>query len=516
MHITHLRAPGFHAHDINVVLEPLTAILGQPFSGKSALTMALQIGLVGRVPALGKELAATFKNASASEMFIGLTFSNGKTNTFSITKDAEGALKSTRAFDCVFPDVLIDPWAYLGLTAQKRLEYVMDRTSLARVYDAHDLQTMLNDGVPKALHLGLRPAKPVQQMADVLSVLNARLKTTKAEIKRLTGVVDTYKTTSPQGKDYTTELEAARSAERKAIEAKGAHGVRDYKSEIDRAEHDKRAADKEAQRCDKERFSLIELEQKNKKLAACPTCNTKGAKWFPQWKKYNDACIREALDLKSKSDAESARIERLIAQLKRDEAKPDKAYAKFQNACAAAADQVRKLEILQMEYLNWKRKADDCQKAILDRQAREAEQVAVKAQIGRLVDYQSNVVAKVFKHLLATANDFVRGLLASELVYNDGLQELGRWQGVQWVSMDVFSGVERMLSYVGLQVALAQESPAKIVILDDPYAGMPLVWKIRVVNRMRQLLVNGVVNQALFVDYDEAAYDASDVHKVLV
>lgn len=516
MHITHLRAPGFHAHDIQVAFEPLTAVLGEPFSGKSAVAMACQIGMLGRVPALGKELGQTFKNSSGSELFISLSFSNGQTNTFSISKDAEGALKSTRAFDCQFPDVMIDPWAYLGLTSQKRLEYVMDRTSLARVYDAHDLQTIINDEMPQALQLRLKPAKPVQQMADILAILNARAKEAKAEIKRLTGVIDTYKTCKPQGKDYTQELQAAKDAERKAIEARAAHGKRDYEAEIERAKRDKRELDSLVQKFSDEILRLQKREDEMAKLSACPTCKVKGTAWFKSWRAENaKAMAKVDADRKTYQGA-SERNARDTAKLEREAQKPDKVYAKLCDAARECELRVLDLEDRMQEYRDWKRKADECEKAILDRQKREEEQAKLKTQLARLVAYQSDVVAKVFKHLLATANDFTRGLLASELVYNDELQELGRWgQNAQWVSLDVFSGVERMLAYVGLQVALAQESPAKIVILDDPYAGMPRSWKRKVVDRMRTLVKQQTVDQVLFIDYDAEAY-ATDIHKVCV
>jgi hypothetical protein len=92
--------------------------------------------------------------------------------------------------------------------------------------------------------------------------------------------------------------------------------------------------------------------------------------------------------------------------------------------------------------------------------------LAVEAKAVELLEaLQSAMVKNAFDSILETANQLTTGILRGRLDYHEG--EIGRWEDGVWICHHSFSGTEKALAYAGISVALAAQSPVRLVLLDE-------------------------------------------------
>ena len=119
---------------INADLEPLTAITGPNWSGKTSHVDAIQLAMSGWHPNAGKQNQAIFKFAKGTDLTTAITLDDGRT----VSRNWElkrGAVKRTENVPggLEIPDVLIDARAFLGLSGKKRTEYLMGILDMSKV-----------------------------------------------------------------------------------------------------------------------------------------------------------------------------------------------------------------------------------------------------------------------------------------------------------------------------------------------------------------------------------------------
>jgi DNA repair exonuclease SbcCD ATPase subunit len=105
---------------------------------------------------------------------------------------------------------------------------------------------------------------------------------------------------------------------------------------------------------------------------------------------------------------------------------------------------------------------------------------------------QAKVVEQAFRTILERANKFYRYIALGDLEYRDG--EIGRFQGGTWISHKTFSGAEQALCYAGISMALAADSPIKVVLLDELSRFDTETLK-KVLSRMGGLVNEGIIDQ---------------------
>lgn len=192
------------------------------------------------------------------------------------------------------------------------------------------------------------------------------------------------------------------------------------------------------------------------------------------------------------------------------------------NASAAKPDTAKlaglnqKLESLQGEYagaqklkqefdyyLSVKDKADEAERLYTEKFTfAEVYRIALKETLA----VQARLVTLAFCNILDKATALTDGLLRARLDYRDG--ELGMMLPEGWVSHETFSGWEEMLAYSGLSVALAQESPIKIVIMDE-LGRIDPANKKKLIQRLDELTKSGVIDQ--FIGIDVSSKDYSEI-----
>lgn len=141
--------------------------------------------------------------------------------------------------------------------------------------------------------------------------------------------------------------------------------------------------------------------------------------------------------------------------------------------------------------------------------AKSTTESTLKAIVKVVSGIQDGLIDEAFGSVLKTANHCIGGLLHSPLQFRNG--ELGRFVSQaditlgckapvgSWISHECFSGTEELLSYAGFAVALCQDAPIKIVILDE-LGRVDDLRKLNLVNHMITLIRAEVIDQVVLVD----------------
>lgn len=154
------------------------------------------------------------------------------------------------------------------------------------------------------------------------------------------------------------------------------------------------------------------------------------------------------------------------------------------------------------QWTNIKTQRDNIEKRILD--GDRSVQFLVD-QIAALVALQKEIVDACFNDVLGKARLFTDGIIGGDLAYQDGDFGMIRTDG-QWVNHEVMSRTEQTLAYAGFCVALAQDSPLKIVIIDE-LGVIRDHRKKTVIERMNKLITDGTIDQFIGVDVDGDIYE---------
>ena len=136
---------------------------------------------------------------------------------------------------------------------------------------------------------------------------------------------------------------------------------------------------------------------------------------------------------------------------------------------------------------------------------------ALKKVVEAITRVRMDIIAGAFEKLLEKAKPFTEGLLNSNLEYSFEFGTVGRRVSKKDVAMQphleegkfipyqAFSGTEELLAFAGLSVALCQDSPIKLVILDE-MGRMHQTLKYKVIKRMEELTKKKVIDQFIGVD----------------
>src|SRR5262245_20512989 len=115
MRITKLLAPNFKGRHIELDLDPMNLIVGDNFIGKTAITEAITVGLLGYLPKLGSSNAATFSLCSDKQQLAVLVdFDSKKSNHIVLTRSDSGSVSKTENLSFQVPSVLLDTHEYFG------------------------------------------------------------------------------------------------------------------------------------------------------------------------------------------------------------------------------------------------------------------------------------------------------------------------------------------------------------------------------------------------------------------
>jgi hypothetical protein len=172
------------------------------------------------------------------------------------------------------------------------------------------------------------------------------------------------------------------------------------------------------------------------------------------------AKLRAKLEDKSAADA-AARVPELTRQV-------EQARADWTAADATAKQ--KRTEVTTAED-GWKRllgeraEAKLRAQAVKERQRAESELFVLKELYSGLLELQTKLVDRAVVPVIELANRLCGPILKRPLAYRDG--EIGMEHPTGFASWKTFSGTERAMAFCALSVALAQDSPIKLVLIDE-------------------------------------------------
>lgn len=281
----------------------------------------------------------------------------------------------------------------------------------------------------------------------------------------------------------------------------------------------------------------------------CPTCRTAGKKWKSDFKKelknrladFTEKIDAEKVTLKKLREGQASLEEKVktlnkavserlssdveedakIIQFERRQETRDMLKKQFERDSAAFDDddlpsatnkspvdcEALKAELATLELQEREEIAETAKAA----QAEEARQKVTQATAAKYVldgavkvlkQIKVDLMEKGFGSFMDSVNLFTSGIMNGSVLYKDG--EFGYWRGSTWVAMDHFSGTEKMLTAIGLSIALAQQSPIRLVCVDEWLRDK--ITRMQVMDRLAELKLSDVIDQAIIIDTDSSEY----------
>lgn len=143
MKIKLLSVRNLKGRDFDYPLSPVNIVVGSNFSGKTAVSDALKIGLLGYLPKLGKQNSATYQLAGpAKAMSVTLQLDPEEILRHTWTKQNSGTIKYEPELPPLFstPAVLLDTSEYFSKTSAERMSYVFNQVPIKAWNDQDVIQ----------------------------------------------------------------------------------------------------------------------------------------------------------------------------------------------------------------------------------------------------------------------------------------------------------------------------------------------------------------------------------------
>jgi AAA domain len=180
----------------------------------------------------------------------------------------------------------------------------------------------------------------------------------------------------------------------------------------------------------------------------------------------------------------------------------------------------KELLALRQQHDQWTaQKADErrAEEAAAGRRKKQEEIEALKAAADAVKTYQQSIIAKAIAPLMNSASMLTRPVMGFSLEYREG--DIGYISGKNWISYRTFSGTEELLFLCGLSVAFAQESPLKIVVMDE-LGRLSDATKHKLMIVVYQLIQKETIGQFIGVDVTPHPYKglmgSNDLHLIIV
>lgn len=180
----------------------------------------------------------------------------------------------------------------------------------------------------------------------------------------------------------------------------------------------------------------------------------------------------------------------------------DASAAEIRRTIEVARGELSKLQAEQNRYARQCQQKLHAEEAAAEREKREQILEVLQSGIEQLKSLKETAAERQWGSFIKTINSFTQGILKEPIAFYDG--ELGYWSGKRWVGHETMSGIEQALVYMGLGVALAAKSKLHIVVMDE-MGILDRVNEFKVIDRMRELQVNGVIDQFVGMTSREVA-----------
>ena len=526
--LTAISGANVYGADFSYDLAPLTLITGLNTAGKTKILNTVRLILNGYLPRLGATNRATFSAAgnlrdamAVIGSFQDRTSSNANRISRVWTKNpTTGAvsLKEEVPHELKTPEVLCDFSLFLKMKSAERTAYVFERVKIESNIGARVGEDVakLRDKFPakygdpalssvlEIVDLQFAQCKKFnytiqETLARTIKSLTDQKKLIAAKVKATNSAMLALRHEGPIPQDIQPEIDALYLEQKKVYDA-----IVLLKERVSQA--DKHATSRKvAEACiaDTTRalaeYTPKKLKAYKKALAGkgvCEHCGARNSDYYnakEAQQRYH--ALQDRLKVLEASLATMPRISDVEAA---------ETLGKLQVDETTLAQRRSVLDQKQALFVQWKAKRVEMDNKTKEGLRFEMESEVFGAAIKTIVAIQEDQLTQTFGQLLKFANQFTVGLLPHELEYRNG--EIGWMTPRGWVCNDLFSGYQERLAFSGLQVALCQSAPCKIVMVDEMGTLHPDL-KNEFVDRMLSLIDNDVIDQCLLIDVTSKDYD---------
>lgn len=504
-------------------LEPVTIITGGNCTGKTAVALALKLGLSGALPVIGKSAQAIYKLAGRpddpGEMVITLLTDPAGVIQHRWTRNEKGTVSYAGALppDVAWPEAMLDFRRFLSLPGADQAAEVFARCrTTAKPQDFLESLDQITGSRPEIVQEVAQevrdtctaPMPLAGWIEDALTTVKAKASAAASDEKRASSALQLHVRNQPtRAEDVGAQLAAAEAELSRSTEAIARHANAWRRYEREFAEWKARAQTWEsgrellAENFENDMGTLSGRLANVEAMKCCPTCGAAGDGWSGKM-----------LDVIRADMAAKERDYKALFAVHMARKPTDKAPAKPEQTPTAARDRMIELQAQVGElrskqaYFNgsreWKSRRDELEAQAADATCRAQTWKEVKKRLEAWRDAQINAGVGA---IVDTANRFAHGLLDSDLAWHPERMEFGRWRDKGWVSLDCFSGFEEQLAFAALSVAVANQTRVKLVIMDE-LGRLKARNKVAVVTRMYELVAAGVIDQFVGIDVEAGDY----------
>jgi hypothetical protein len=508
----------------SIVLGPATLIYGRNFTGKTTITDAIKLALLGYLPGLDKTAAGVFELASGDDLKAAVILDNGQA-VGHVWERKAGRISKRDSVPLDWPEqpvAVLDASAYFGLSDRGKIEYLFRATAVEGniIDELERLRASVGPDLAREIVARGNGANSIQKWLDEAvtsaEALRSEASATATRLRALQqGTVQLGDYSNPPPVDLPARIEekglALEAARGKLRDLE--RGQRDALTDNPDSERASREAGKlsglKSSRQQLEREREAAAESWRKRLAfkgVCPMCGSDSENWRAGAEKMRDEQLtgfeRRAQSLIEETDRVRTLVDNLGAKAERADARTRKKYAAaiedaelvVAELTQAVAD-LNKQQYRYGEYVAERRRLDEARTKVDEYERRE--KALRSAKLG-LVARKAALLEKTFGPIMATLAIFTKGLLVAPLEFREG--ELGYVRnGGGWVPYRTFSGTEQAVAFAAFQAALASRAPVRIAILDE-LGRLDTPNKARLFANIGAALKAGVVDQFIGID----------------
>jgi energy-coupling factor transporter ATP-binding protein EcfA2 len=454
MKITRISGTNFKGASFTHHPGDITIFHGPNGHGKSSVLEALRLGMLGYDPRIPRKNPDIFRAFSSGDrMKVEVEFDNGKANTVELV-EKKGVVKGEIAINEEFPDYLLDLSQYWNKSKTDRAQFLM------------------------SLCVSPENAPTLKALEESLAKLEAAISDDSRRRKTLEQAiiakVDTSDAIKEPPKDLAQQIEQAK---RQILEAH-AH-LRNFESE--------KSARIEAERSME---AMKQAQAKATREAPEPVCEHCG----------KTVQFLKNVAATSYQDALAEAFTRL--QCMRPLVDIHASIKEWQDYHGQVSAAVAQMERQQREWIQHcgSRSEEDRLQAELDQISPRIEKNRETLKTAQ--EQRRKLLSDSVAPLLDKANLLLAPTLGMSLCIEEG--EIGFTAG-RFIPFVSLSGAQEAMAAAGLQLALSAGTKCRVVVIDE-LGKLHESTKQKLIETIRKLLNEGVIDQAIFADVSNKGY----------
>jgi AAA domain len=510
-----------------VVLGPATLIYGPNLTGKTTITDAIKLALLGYHPALDKTAAGIMELASGDDLMAGVLLDD-KVYVGHVWTRAGGRITKRDQVPLDWPEqpvAVLDAAAYFGLSDRGKVEYLFRVSNVEGSIDqTRKLLDTYGDALGAEIAQKVGVSAPLQKWLDgAVTVVEALRSEAAATAKRFQhtqqGTVQLSETENPPQDlpiQIDTKTKALDEARRKLRDLEKTN-----REEIAKAGNSEKIG-KHTTTLTAAESSRTELENERRTAEAkwkkvlerkgvCPMCGTDSKDWHKGAEKMRDEQLK-GIARRLTGATEQITATRSVVEALRKKATAAMSRTRKKHANAIEALELEVAELSQGlsdlnkqqyrygEYVAERRKLTEARDAAETASKREAAFRGIKL---KLVEAKARLLEATFGPLLATVAIFTQKILKHPIEFREG--ELGYRLGDAWIPWRTFGGTEQAVAFTAFQAALAARAPVRVAILDE-LGRLDKTNKGQLLKNVLTALSLGVIDQFIGIDTELSWY----------